>query len=363
MIWAPTDVYMIVGRVILGISFGATYVTVPQYTGEIADKEIRGFLTGMLEWTITFGVLFAYVIGALVNVFWLSVICSVFPIIYTIVFSFMPESPTFLILENREDEARKSFRFLKGQNFDPSEEIMEILKDKDEKEISTSTFLQAITRKSSLKAVFIGLIVIIFQPSSGINAVLSYSTKIFKSANTDLNSDVETIIVGAAFTIMTFLSTLFIDRLGRRKLLMISGIGVSISHIALSTFFYLQENDVESVSSLGWLPITAMSSFIIFYASGLGPIPCVVVGEILSADIKGKAAGFIMTANSIVNFLVAKFFPSLVESLGSGSTFLMFSVLCVVGTLLVFTCVPETKGKSLIEIQKILEENFIFCKF
>jgi MFS family permease len=143
-------------------------------------------------------------------------------------------------------------------------------------------------------------------------------------------------------------------------MLLISGTGVTFCHLALAIFFYFQENNEENVKSLGWLPITALTFFIIFYASGLGPVPFAVVGEILPTDIKGKAAGFNMFACSITIFLVTKFFPSLVKLLGSGSTFLLFAVLGAIGTILVFIFVPETKGKTLVEIQKMLEKKFSF---
>ncbi len=317
----------------------------------------------MMEWMITLGILFSYIVGTFLNVFWLSVICAIFPIIYTVVFFCMPESPTYLINKNREEEARKSFRFLRGKAFDPTEEIQEIVKEREESSKSSLTLMQAFTRKSSLKALFISFTVIIFQQTSGIFAVLSYTTKIFQSANTDLNIDLQTIIVGTAFTITTFLAILFVDKLGRRLLLLISGTGVTICHIALATYFYLQENNEENVKNLGWLPITALTFFIIFYASGLGPTACVVVGEILPTDIKGKAAGMIMTSSAIIIFLITKFFPSFVETFGSGTTFMVFGVLCVIGTSLIFLFVPETKGKSLMEIQKMLEENLTPWRF
>jgi hypothetical protein len=325
-----------------------------KFEGEIAQKEIRGFLTGMLEWSASLGIFFTYVVGAFVNVFWLSVICSIFPIIYTVIFLFMPESPTYLINKNREVEARKSFRFLRGKAFDPTDEIQEILKEKEEKSKISLTFLQAFSRKSSMKALSISLLVIIFQQFSGILAVLSYTTKIFQSANTDLNDDLQTIIVGATYSSMLFLATFFIDKCGRRKLMLVSGTGITICHVALAIFFYLQENDEDNVKNLGWLPITALTFFIIFFASGVGPIPCIIIGEILPIDIKGRAAGIIWTSNSFAVFLVTKFFPTLVVALGSGSTFTLFAALCVIGTILVSAFVPETKGKSLFEIQKML---------
>jgi hypothetical protein len=317
----------------------------------------------MMELSVSLGILFAYIVGTFLNVFWLSVVCLIFPIIYAVIFLFMPESPTYLINKNREEEAIKSFKFLRGKNFDPTEEIQEIRKENNEKSSNTKSFVEAFTRKSSLKALFISLIVMILQQVCGATGIVFYAKKIFQSAKTELNDDLQTIIVGVAFTITTFLAILFIDRLGRRMLLLISGTGITLCHITLATFFYLQESSKENVEKIGWLPIMALTFFIIFYAFGLGPIPFVIVGEILPADIKGKAAAIVMISCELVIFLITKFFPVFVAAFGNGTNFMVFAGLTIMGTLLVFIFVSETKGKSLIEIQEMLEKNFRFCKF
>lgn len=352
--WPQNIAMLVVGRALLGISGGAFCVTAPTYTGEIAQKEIRGSLGSYFQLMLTVGILFVYVLGAYVNLFTLNVVCLVIPIVFGAIFVFMPETPMYLVSKGRDDEAAKSFKWLRGSEYDYSAELAELQVEHREKQAAKVSIMSALMRKASIKALGISMGLMFFQQMSGINAVIFYSGAIFKDANTGIEPTLATIIVGVMQVVATFVSTLVVDKLGRRILLLAS-IGVmTICTILLGVFFVMQTNDTESVENLGWLPIVAMSVFIILFSLGFGPIPWMMIGEIFAPDIKGVASSMAGSFNWILAFVVTKTFGNIQDAIGKGETFFLFAGFSVLGIIFVFFAIPETKGKSLNEIQLML---------
>jgi SP family facilitated glucose transporter-like MFS transporter 8 len=203
-----------------------------------------------------------------------------------------------------------------------------------------------------------------FQESSGINAVLFYTTRIFGAANTGIDPAIQTIIIGAVQVIITLFATGFVDKIGRKILLLTSGALMVLSRIVLGAYFFVFGDDptVPAPASLSWLPVTFLSIFIIGYSSGFGPVSFLVLGEICAPDIKGFAGGVAITINSVVAFLVTKFFESMVSGLGIGVTFWIYSAFSLASIVFTLIMIPETKGISLEEIQQNLRK-FKICSF
>jgi MFS family permease len=177
LIWAQNFTMMVVARFILGVAGGAFYIAMPQYTTEIAENDVRGILGSFLQLQISLGVLFVYTIGAYLRVFWMNVICGVCPVIFAGIFVFMPETPFYFITKNREDEARKSLRWLRGASYDISSEIDELKNSLKSQE--TVTFTAAIKERASISALVIGMGLLFFRHMSCIIPILFYATTIF----------------------------------------------------------------------------------------------------------------------------------------------------------------------------------------
>lgn len=175
-----------------------------------------------------------------------------------------------------------------------------------------------------------------------------------QDADTGIDENLSTIVVGIMQVIATFVSVMVVDKLGRRLLLLASSSVMAVSTIAMGVYFYMKENDKESVTNLGWLPVSSLCVFIIMFSIGFGPVPWLMMGELFASDIKGVAGSIAGTSNWVLAFIVTKTFVNLKEALGSGETFWLFAGITVVGVVFVFVFVPETKGKSLNEIQDIL---------
>ena len=180
VIWAQNFTMMFIGRFIIGLAGGPFCISAPQYTAEIAQKEIRGTLSCFMELLQVSGILFAFIVGAGTSVFWLSVIGGILPLIFGCIFYFMPESPTFLINEGKDEKAVIAFKRLRGEDYDPSEEVEELKADLLEESNNNLSFMDTLKLPASTKSLVIGFFLMFFQQMSGINVVVFYATKIFE---------------------------------------------------------------------------------------------------------------------------------------------------------------------------------------
>lgn len=276
VIWPQNIAMLIVGRTLLGVSGGSFCICAPMYTGEIAQKDVRGTLGTYFQLMLTIGILFVYAVGSGGSVFTLSIICGCIPIVFAVIFVFMPESPYYWVSKNQTEKAVASLKWLRGDNYDYNSELQELQSEHQERENSKISFAAAFGRRTSVKALIIMLGLMFFQQMSGINAVIFYTGFIFKAANTGIEGSVATIIVGVMQVIAVFVSSIVVDKLGRRILLLVSVSVMALCTIVLGVYFFLSEKeDGPSVEHLGWLPIVAMCIFIVVFSLGFGPIPWV----------------------------------------------------------------------------------------
>lgn len=360
IIWAQNVAMLLVARFILGVAGGAFCVTAPMYTGEIAESSIRGALGSYFQLMITIGILFVYAVGAGAEVILLSIICGIIPLVFGVIFFFMPESPSYLVSKDKNDSALKSLKWLRGPNYDHQNELITIQRDNDDNKAQRSSFGTVITRRSTIMGIIIAFGLMLFQQLSGINAVIFYTTNIFEAADTGISSATATIIVGVIQVIATFVSSLVVDRLGRKLLLLQSALIMGLCLVSLGTYFYLNEQTDVDVSSLGFIPILSLCIFIVSFSLGFGPVPWLMAGEIFAADVKSYLVPVAGTTNWTLAFFITKFFGNLVNAINMGPTFWIFAGCCFVGFAFILFVIPETKGLSLIEIQRMLngEKNY-----
>ncbi|XP_063703886.1 facilitated trehalose transporter Tret1-like [Culicoides brevitarsis] len=351
MLFATNVTMMYVGRFMLGVAGGAFCVTAPMYTGEIAQNEVRGTLGTFFQLMITIGILFVYAVGAGVSVFYLNLICGIIPLVFGLVFFFMPESPTFYVSKGRHDDALNALKRLRGENYNCNAELEELKREAQTVESNSTNLGQALMRIESLRSAFIAIGLMFFQQMSGINAVIFYQTRIFKASGSSIDPQLSTIIVGIIQVVATFISSIIVDKLGRRLLLLLSIVLMGICLAGLGIFFNLKDNEDAVVESLHWLPVTSLCIFIIAFSLGFGPVPWLMAGELFAPDIKGFLGAIAGTFNWLLAFVITKFFANFQEALGNGPTFYLFTAFCVLGFLFVIFFVPETKGKSFQAIQ------------
>lgn len=270
IIWSSSVTMFYIGRFTTGLGIGAFYVAAPIYTTEITETSIRGSVGLFCELLTCIGILVSYVLGSIVNIRLLSVISSIVPLIFFGVFVTMPESPTYYVKKDNLEAARKSLVRLRGPDYNYKSELQEIQDSMVSSEnTSGESFLAAITSRPAIRGLFIGYGMMLFQQFSGVNAIIFYTTTIFKAAGSTLDPNVSTIIVGAMQVVAVFFSALIVDRLGRRLLLLASTVFMSLTTLVLGFYFYFEYNGSD-VSSWGWLPLLSICGFIVLLEVGLG---------------------------------------------------------------------------------------------
>ncbi|XP_062129246.1 facilitated trehalose transporter Tret1-2 homolog [Drosophila sulfurigaster albostrigata] len=355
MIFANNVAMLYFGRFILGVCGGAFCVTASMYTTEISTLSTRGTLGSFFQLNTVSGLLYGYIVGGYLPLLTINILCAILPLIFVTVHFFMPESPVYLAMKNRPEDATKSLKWLRGQDFDVSDELKEIMEETNKQDDKPKESVwKALRRPLTLKGIGIAVILQALQQWTGINAIMFYSTSIFEDVGSGLSGTICTILIGATQVVMTLIATMIIDKAGRRILLLISSVFMAITTCLMGVYFIMQESDPSSVESLGWLPITSILLFIVFFSIGFGPVPWLLMAELFTDDVKSVAGSIAGTSNWFSAFLVTKLFPLLKNAIGSAPTFWIFTVIAIIAIFYCMFFVPETKGKTLIEIQHIL---------
>ncbi len=199
----------------------------------------------------------------------------------------------------------------------------------------------------------ISIMLMFFQQFSGINAVIFFTNDIFEMAGSTLNPDVCSIIVGVVQVLMTFVAAALVERAGRKVLLIQSSAVMGLCLVVLGIYFNIKDAG-KDVSSFGLVPLVSLVLFIVSFSLGYGPIPWMMMGELLAPEVKGIASTIVVLFNWTAVFIVTKTFPILLVSLGKDITFWIFGVVMVVGTVYGLKVLFETKGKSNAQIQLML---------
>ncbi|KAF2892677.1 hypothetical protein ILUMI_13494, partial [Ignelater luminosus] len=357
IIFATSVTMIYIGRVITGMAGGAFCVSAPLYTSEIAEKEIRGALGSYFQLFVTIGIMIAYILGFAVDPETYTITTAVLPLLFTITFLFQPETPVYCMKQRKEAEARAALVRLRGNLYDVDAELKEIKAAIEEDEKNQISLKDSLKKKSTKKAAAICFSLMFFQQAGGINAVIFYTSNIFESSGAELDPKIATIIVGVIQVIATFVSSLVVDKLGRRILLLGSDIFMAVGLVILGVFFTLNERWLvppHTLLTLGFMPLLGLSLFIIVFSLGYGPIPWMISSELFPPEIKSVASAAAGTFNWFIAFLITNFYFDLKQAIGGDVTFYIFAAVCIVGTVFVFIVVPETKGKSLDQIQREL---------
>lgn len=357
-----------IARFVLGVACGAATVATPLYNEEIAEVRIRGALGVIMDIMFNAGILYIYIIGALGSYLWLSISACIIPAIFAITFFWMPDSPMFLVSKGETGKAETSLRWLRGLNKQKSLDIERELNQM--KDFVNNSFSKKTTQDTkdskrgalklcsadlsfttpTAKAVRIILGLMTFQQLTGIEAVIYYCVDIFDEAGSSLSSSVCTIIVGMLQLISTYIPCVIVDRAGRRILLILSELGMAVSLLALSLHFTIQNNGVE-VLWAGWIPLVALNVYIVAFSVGFGPLPWLIMAELLSTEAKAWVSSMAVCFNWGLTFAVTKLFPVVNHDLGPAITYGGFCFICLLGFAFVVFFVPETRGKSREDIQ------------
>ncbi|XP_018320194.1 facilitated trehalose transporter Tret1-like [Agrilus planipennis] len=349
-----TPVVYYVARFIGGLGMGVVFTALPMYIGEISEAPIRGTMASFFNIFMVSGELASYALGPYIPIMWFSIICAIFPAAFVILFSLFPDSPHYYISKNNIPAAESSLAKLRGTDTAGIKKEFAVIKESVENDMKNrGTIADVIKNRGLRKALLICLGLVTLQQLSGIQTVLTYVTNIFNASGSSMDSDISSLIVGIVQFATGFTTPVFVDRLGRKMLFLISAVGMVISEVPLGVYFYLEEND-HDVSNIGWLPVVSMIAYIITYNFGFGPLPWTVMGEVFPANVKAAASTITASFCWIMGFVVVRFFGNLQDAVGLGMTYWIFSAFCFVAIFFTLFFVIETKGKTFAEIQEIL---------
>ncbi|XP_034837427.1 facilitated trehalose transporter Tret1 isoform X1 [Maniola hyperantus] len=351
---ATNMAFLYAGRIFWGIAVGMLFTISPMYCAEIATVESRGALGSFLQSFITVGFLLVYGAGPFISYHAVAYLGVAVVALFAVSFFFMPESPTYYLLKDRNEDAAQCLMTLRGRSRQGVAAELALLKVDVTASMQKTATIKDVFHGSNFKAFYISCALVFFQQFSGINAVLFYMTDIFKASGTDLDPSIATIIIGAVQLVASFITPFVVDRLGRRILLLVSSCGTAIGSTLLGMFFLLSYTGNPVAEKISFLPILALVLFIVTYCWGLGPLPWAVMGELFPIEVKAAAAPIATAFCWILSFLVTKFFPSISESIGMHVGFFIFGACCVAAFFFTLFVVPETKGKSFQEIQAML---------
>ncbi|XP_011871999.1 PREDICTED: facilitated trehalose transporter Tret1-like [Vollenhovia emeryi] len=344
--FARSKIWIFLARFVAGAACGAASVVVPMFTSEIAEQSIRGLLGTIFQLQITAGILFAYATAFTDSLHVIAILCSVAPALLLISFPFVPESPAWLVMQGRKNEASDVLKHFRGARYNTETELATL-------ELRASEMREARPNISDLKkyqratCVTIGLMFI--QQLAGVNALIFYAKRILDDAGSILNSSTSSVIVGVVQVIATYFSTIMIERAGRKLLLFISASVMAVSMFTLSGYFHFQNS--HDLTSFSWIPLLSFAAFIVIFSIGFGPIPWLMVGELFASKVRSAASAAAAMCNWSLAFLVTKCFQDMVDLMGISSSFATFGMISLIGTIFVSVMVPETKGRSVEEIQ------------
>lgn len=343
---------LIAGRIVCGLSNGLGYISAITYVGEISPANIRGILLSTLTLAAKFGLFFEWVVGPFLSVRDLALVSSSMPILFLVSLVSLPESPYYLIRRGRNQQAVTSLMQLRGTT-DVSKE-MELIEKSIKYDLTNDTGLwELISVPGNRKALIVVLGLFITQQWSGSLAILSYAELIFNETKNQLEGKYLTMILGGVQVVCTVIAASISDRYNRRTLLLISASGVSISTCLIALFFFLQHIEVD-VSEIAWLPAAGSILYIVTYAFGLAVIPFTMIGEIFPTNFKALGSMIGMLCLNFSAFAVSLSYQSFAEQCGIYVAFWFFSLIAALGIVFTYYFVPETRKKTLQEIQEQL---------
>lgn len=421
---APTFAWLVIARMVGGLAVGASLIIAPMYIAEISPPQMRGRMVSFNQLNIVIGISVAFFTNYLIlqasqsgaewaqalaiDVHawrWMLGLETLPAILYFVGLFFVPQSPRWLIVRGREEEALPVMQKALGAT----------AANKELAEIKASIARESGHERGTLRDLFvpamrfvltIGIVIGILQQITGINSVFFYAPIIFEQSGIGTDASfVQAIFVGLINLAFTILAILLIDRIGRKPLLGVGLAGIAVAMFVLAYGFYqatytlgpeasevvaehaqalqpligqtfssdvafknalqlelgpeaarLFESDLiaQAISMNPMLVLLGVLGFVAAFAISIGPVMWVLFSELFPNRIRGLAISFVGLINSAVSFLVQLVFPWELATLGSGTTFLIYGLFAAAGLVFVLAVVPETKGKSLEELERQL---------
>ncbi|KAM7263293.1 hypothetical protein ACFE04_000976 [Oxalis oulophora] len=350
--FAKDSSFLFMGRLLEGFGVGIISYVVPVYIAEIAPQNKRGSLGSVNQLSVTIGIMLAYLLGLFCSWRVLAILGTLPCLILIPALFFIPESPRWLAKMGMTEDFEASLQVLRGFDTDISSEVYEIKKSVASTGKRTAIRFADLKRKRYWFPLMVGIGLLILQQLCGINAILFYSSTIFESAGIS-SSKVATLGLGVVQVLATGVTTWLVDKAGRRLLLIISAVGTTICMLLVAIAFYLESIgsvDSQMYSIAGTMSLAGLVAMMICFSLGLGAIPWIIMSEILPVNIKSLAGSIATLANWLTSWGITMT-ANILLTWSSAGTFTFYTAVSAFTVVFVSLWVPETKGRTLEEIQ------------
>ncbi|XP_046739462.1 facilitated trehalose transporter Tret1-like [Diprion similis] len=354
IIVADSVAWLYASRLLAGLSLGISFSSFPIFLGEISDPKIRGTLVTLTVSGMAVGTLTGNIMGANLSMTTFSYISLVPNACFVLLLLWLPESPHFLIRVGKTEEAMKSIARY-NPKVDPEIEYKAM---RCYIESSGSPTVKERLREFNMpenrRAMIITIVLYFFMQFSGMNSIIYYLETVFTSAGVSVIQPATLVIMTSGASVLTgWVAVCIADKFRRKVLMIFSSAGVSVTMMGLGVHFSLLENGFDP-DSLQWLPIVTILLFMITFCVGMIGVPSMILSELFTPNIKSVAAGMIGILSGLFAFGATKSYQPLLDTVGEAWVYWLHALLMMFCTIFSAIWIPETKGKSLQEIQDLL---------
>ncbi|OAD52848.1 Facilitated trehalose transporter Tret1 [Eufriesea mexicana] len=329
------------------------------YIGEVSSTDTRGAGNSMAAIIYNIGILLTFVIAPHLSLPLMAGVFLIINFVFVITFWFMPESPYFLVMKNRIDEAEEVLEKLRGKS-DVSEELRTIVDTltKDKESAKTGGLKDIFTSWANFRALLIITLFTVTHHFGGYFVILAYGQLIFKSTNNVFSDYTLNVVIGLTQLVSALLTGFLVDTLGRKPLILVSGVSASICNLVIGVYFYANEYTRVDTSSFSWVPFLSSIILIFSFNCGLVCLQIVLMSEIFATKVKAVSTCLVGVISGLLGTLGCKLYIWIAISLNYGHSipFLVYFVVVAVCTAIIFRITPETKGKTFAEIQMELKK-------
>lgn len=344
-------------RFLQGVLLAIVFGVVPLYIAEISEPKVRGFLAGNFQTMWAFGILFTYVTGPYMDFRMYIFVCAIQSIIFTIGFPLMPESPYFLLMKNRDPEAKDSLMWLRGNNY--TEDEFGSMKASVEKDLRNEVSWKDLFATGKDRKIFFTVQFLCFiKYMIGLPAMNTNAADMFFRASGGLLGEHEaTIIFGLIFFCSAFFGSFLSDLIGRRPLLIGTCGLIGLSYSLTGAYFYLVEKTTYNISSLSWIMYSTIATSTALSNIGPSSLLQTIQGEMFPSHTRAMGSGLMGITAALATFMDLKQYQTVIDLFGIYMNFFIFASFAFLGSITLFCILKETAGKTLGEIQTDLEEE------